>query len=372
MSNTPLYIHIGTWKTGSTTIQYNLNLFKEKLKTENIIYLSENDKIVTDDRIIRNFEKVEDDYVAGSRKKLKEIIQRYEGHNFKLVASAEEFSGDPFTGFNNVSAVAQNLKEITAGLNLDIKIIVYLRRQDDFVESLYTQSIHLGMTHTFEEFLSTFDGDSFNWKNLVSSYSKLFGEQNIIVRRYHKKYLPNQNSLIHDFGNILGSKLLTEFEATHSKNKGYSRDTLEIMRLVNKELGDDRFQIRKLFRASNTKKPFEKYAFFDGSERKSFYSQYVESNDYIAANYLTPQETSLFPAPVMSENPPVYPGLTPEGVAVNLSRALLAVSENAKKENRKTAKINRNRFFRYRIRDKISNALSRYPTLKEKIRRFMK
>jgi len=58
-------------------------------------------------------------------------------------------------------------------------------------------------------------------------------------------------------------------------------------------------------------------------------------------------------------------------MAVTLSRALLAVNDRAQKENKKTAKRYRQRILKYRIYDNISEALSRYPTLKEKLKRIV-
>lgn len=366
---TRLYIHIGTWKTGSSTIQFNLHRLKEDLKQEGIYYLSKKDKMVIDDRIIRDFEKIEPEYVSQSRRKLKGILNNSREEGYKYIASAEEFSGDPFSGFKNCRAVAENIFEITKDLNLDIKIIVYLRRQDDFIESMYTQSIHLGGVKTFQEFISDFDESHFNWYNLLKAYSDVFGKKNIDVRRYHKAFLPHKNSLMQDFGSAVNSNLIANYSETVSKNKGLSRNALELTRITNKHLNDEeQYQLRKLFQEINSKNPFEKYAFFESSERKEFLARYKNSNLKIAKEYMGIQDGPLFPSPDISETPPPYPGFNPEAMAVTLSRALLAVNYRAQKENKKTAKRYRKRIFKYRIYDKFSEALSRFPSVKEKVK----
>ncbi|HAC16933.1 MAG TPA: hypothetical protein DCE78_13460, partial [Bacteroidetes bacterium] len=187
MTKTPFFIHIGTWKTGSSTIQFNLHTVKSELEREGIFYLSKSDKMVVDDAVIRSFTELNHDYILASRKKLSAILERKRALNpaMRFIASAEEFSGDPFSGFENSGEVARNVFEITKDLNLDIKIIVYLRRQDDFIESLYTQSIHLGGHKTFDEFISDFNEDAFHWDKLLNSYAGVFGKENIIVKRYH-------------------------------------------------------------------------------------------------------------------------------------------------------------------------------------------
>src|SRR5690625_7585565 len=107
--------------------------------------------------------------------------------NLLYLIISEHFSGNPFIGFSNVHIIAETLWEITKDLDLDIYIIVYLRRQDDFIESMYTQSIHLGDSHSFEEFINGFDESAFDWEYILDSYSKWFGKDRSEERRVGKE-----------------------------------------------------------------------------------------------------------------------------------------------------------------------------------------
>jgi hypothetical protein len=327
---TPFYIHIGTWKTGSSTIQYNVHSVKKLLQKEGIFYLSKGDKMVVDDGIIRRFNQIESEYVRESREKLSRILVQKlnENPSMRFIASAEEFSGDPFTAFANSGWVAKNLFEITKELNLDIKIIVYIRRQDDFVESMYTQSIHLGSSQTFDEFLGGYDQQAFDWYRLIESYSEVFGKANIIVRRYHKSFLPEPDTIIHQMGEILSSSTLKQFEGTNPRNRGLSRDAIEITRITNRFLAkDDQYVLRNIFQDTNAKQPFESYAYFGPEQRISFLKLYKESNQRLAHEYLGNTEI-LFPDPTHEELKAMpYSGLTHEALALNLSRGLVTLSK---------------------------------------------
>lgn len=329
MKKTPFYIHIGTWKTGSSTIQFNLHSAKKQLQDEGLFYLSKGDKMVVDDGVIRGFEKLEEEYIRESRYKLKRILEEKLKKNpsMRFIASAEEFSGDPFKAFSNSDWVAKNLFEITKDLNLDIKIIVYLRRQDEFVESMYTQSIHLGASHSFEEFLSKYTPGAFDWYRLIDSYAQIFGKANIIVRRYHKEFLPENDSLIHQMGDILQSKTLKNFVGTNPRNRGLTRDALEITRITNKYLNkDDQYLLRNIFQETNAKMPFESYAFFSDDERIAFVNGYVGTNSRVAKEYVDGDE-SLFPEPTISGTANVYTGLSTDALALNLSRGLVTLNK---------------------------------------------
>lgn len=369
---TKLFLHIGTWKTGSSTIQFNLHGLRKKLEKEGFFYLSKENKMVINDGIIRNFTQIEESYVKKSREKFKEILNRKRKENPQLnfISSAEEYSGNPFKGFKNAGAVAGNLHEITKGLDLDIKILVYLRRQDDFFESLYQQSIRLGDSHDFDEFCDQYDASDFNWKKLTEVYSEYFGADNIIVRRYHRKYLPEENSLIQDFGKIIGSEIVSNFEETRSRNKGFSRDTLEITKIMNKYFeGEERFRLRKIYDRVNAKMPFEKYAFFSADGREDFLKQYEESNHLVAKKYFG--EEKLFPEPVYNNQKESYSGLTEEAIVANFSKALLLVKEEAEKEKEQLEKNLKNHSLLYRLRRKTSKSLEYFPGLKESLKKWI-
>lgn len=329
--------------------------------------------MVINDGIIRNFTKIEEDYVKKSREKFRAILdlKRDENPHLKFISSAEEYSGNPFNGFKNVDAVAKNLYEITRGLDLDVSVIVYLRRQDDFFESLYQQSIRLGDSHDFDEFCEKYDATDFNWANLTEAYSDIFGEKNVIVRRYHRKFLPEENSLIQNFGNIIGSEIVSNFEETRSRNKGFSRDTLEITKIMNKYFeGEERFKLRKIYDRVNAKMPFEKYAFFTPKERERFLKKYEQTNQLVAKKYF--DEEKLFPEPVYNREQDAYSGLTQEAIVANFSKALLLVKEQADKEKEKLEKNLQQHSLIYRSRRAVSKGLDRFPGLKESLTRWLK
>lgn len=370
---TKLFIHIGTWKTGSSTIQYNLYRLRKELEKEGFYYLCKKNKMVINDGVIRNFTDLEEDYILKSREKFKTILDRELAKNRSIdfISSAEEFSGSPFKGFKNAGAVARNLHEITKGFGLDISIIVYLRRQDDFFESLYQQSIRLGESHQFDDFLSSFDESDFNWHSVLKGYADIFGKDKVVVRRYHDKFLPHENSLIQDFGQIIGSKIVSNFELTTSRNTGYSRDTLEITRIMNQYFeDDDRYELRKIYDKITSRIPFQKYAFFTPSGRKEFLSRYSESNKKVLEEFLNTEDQNLFPEPEYEEKASHYDGLTNEAIVINFSNALLTVKRSLDKQHKNRLEDFQNKFIRFRIKNKIRLFLNKFPRLKSILKRL--
>ena len=151
MNRENLYIHIGTQKTGSTTLQTILSKNKQKLLKEGICYLGRFPKLARRIRTVARFDepladelKSEIRYTVDSN--LKKGVRTY-------VISNEKFSGDKMISYRNAGAVAETLKHAVKELPFNVKIIVYLRRQDTYIESTYAQKVYSGYTGTFDEFM---------------------------------------------------------------------------------------------------------------------------------------------------------------------------------------------------------------------------
>lgn len=321
MSQAKLFIHIGTQKTGSTTIQHALEKHSNQLKKEGIVYLGRLTELA---REIRCITKTDPALVQTLRKNISQQIHDG-GKAGRYVISNEKFAGNKMIGYKNTPVIAKTLFNALDPLGIDVKIIVYLRRQDDFLESTYAQRIYSGETLSFEEFFEKFDKTHFHWDKMVDSYAKYFGKANLIVKRYDEQYLPNKDSIINTFGICIGSNFLENYSQTEFKNQGFIRDTLEIERLANKSLNKKDVRLmRTLLREVGSKDLYERYSFFTMEQRKQFLEIYKHSNAKVAKEYFQNNSGSLF-SPI---NPDKYKdgdykGLTVEKAVYYLTNAIV-------------------------------------------------
>ncbi len=358
MVNLPrLYIHIGTHKTGSTAIQHALRENNFSLRKEGFLHLSlprEVYSLVTkkglDQEIIRRFRS---ELCRQSRKS-----QRRMGVRFLI--SWEGFSGDPSAGYKNTRIVAEHLRSATE--SFDAYIVVYLRRQDEFIESLYTQLIQQGGSCSFREFIDTHSQASFNWEDLLRCYSDLFGREKIIARRYDKAFLPEEGSLLKDFARSVGIRSGNlVLPAGVTPNRGYSRDALEVARLVNPHLSDDEKRcLRRIFQQASCKQVFEKYSYWNNEERGGFLARYSDSNATVAREYFDESPAALFPCSSIDNESQSYQGLSLETVTVVLARALVA-GQRTQSEPIFIRGVNN-------VERKVLSLLKRFPWLKSKFR----
>ena len=354
MNRENLYIHIGTQKTGSTTLQTILSKNKQKLLKEGICYLGRFPKLARRIRTVARFDepladelKSEIRYTVDSN--LKKGVRTY-------VISNEKFSGDKMISYRNAGAVAETLKHAVKELPFNVKIIVYLRRQDTYIESTYAQKVYSGYTGTFDEFMEHFGEDDFHWDQFLDRYAKVFGIENLIVYPFDKKYLPESQSLIHHFGKTIGSEKLANYSEKAIANKRFTRNSLNIARITNQHLGKyERRQFRGILKEHDEHLPNN--TFFSTEERKRFLSNYRQSNQRVAEGYLNHSGDKLFSKPDYSkidakrvdENP------TSEELLTSLAQITLNLNRKLREER----EANDNEKKTYRLMKKLRSRLRR-------------
>lgn len=181
-------------KTGTTAIQNFLFQNYSSLKDNNLLYFSNN--CATDYRFASAFKKKTDfEYVIQSLEEIKKVKEE------NIVLSCEVFlEGDYIAGL-----LYKYLKENGIFEQFEVKIIIYIRRQDYWLESAYnqiTKSFNREKS-TFEEFilkkeLESYQGRIFLWENA-------FGTSNMIVRQYFED--AGQDWLFDDFLSNFGIEL---------------------------------------------------------------------------------------------------------------------------------------------------------------------
>jgi len=317
-----LFIHIGTHKTGTSAIQNfmernSLLLAKHKLVGE----LNFNNNIF---KLVRT-KSIDSELVNDISRHIADELKATEAFKLnKFLLSFEGLSGDRELGYKNSHIIAEHLYQIVQKLPdiTNIKIIIYIRRQDDFIESLYTQTIKEGGTLTFKEFLEQYDENCFNWDLLIQSYEKVFGKENIIIKRYDKKYLVNSTGLLKDFLDILGIHNINKIEGNTDINLGITKEALEVQRTMNKYFNEnEKLDLRMMLEKTNSKKPFENFSLFSSlDDREIFLKNYVESNNKVSEKYF--DRDSLF-SPISENHYTITNSLSMEHILVVIMKIIM-------------------------------------------------
>ncbi len=232
------YIHLGLPKTGTTAMQTVLqNLFDQGMldKYDMQFHHKSTWLYLFDYWVNQDLE-----YFV---KKVHEDIERFGSVGEKnIIFSNECLTVSAMNQYNAISDVM--LDAISYAFSLyDIKIIIYLRRQDILFESMAMQNIKmaLGCENVFEMYKET----KFDFKDILDSCAEKFGKENVIVRVYDRETLYNNDSTS-DFLHILGLDEYIYSDAVKiSANPSFSPRNIRIAMADNLQYLLDAKQIHK-------------------------------------------------------------------------------------------------------------------------------
>lgn len=336
-----LYLHIGTPKTGTTAIQLFCEENHEALERKGYCFpilgfrksrgLEGNHR--NGDFLIKLYQRADGSFEIPEEEA---IYQRYMG---EVVAKFQEFPNvilSEETIWNLSKArcpgIWKNLKRAADEHGFDVRVLVYLRRQDLFLESTWAQRIKLRIcSHSkmkwsdmlaeafeaeaptnLEEARELIVLDYFEHLEEIASY---FGRENIIVRIYERNRFPQGNAIL-DFLDILGLPFDEAFRMSRTeRNPSLYGNGLEIKRIINNlsdaDVGEE---MQRMTRAAALKccPPSGKnsYSPYAPGETEALLARFEESNRKLAQIYLGDASGKPFappkPVPPAEDAPEMY------------------------------------------------------------------
>lgn len=304
-----IYLHVGLHKTASTALQgfFNSN---RKVLLDAGIYYPETGKTrhgmhhhLPWALFVPHHPNFSPQ--ADFRKLLNQLKEEIHPYS-RILISSEVFS-------ENIDRAQSVLfKEICD----EVKIVIYLRRQDLYIESTYSHAVnHQQMPTPFSNF-NFHGGFNLDYQQTVDQWANLFGKENIIVRIYEKGQFTG-GSIFSDFLSIMGLPLSPELTLSPRKaNTSLPRDLIEFKRLCNQlKLNNSiNHSLVKLPEILSRKTSNNPYRYIPPNQRKELLEKYAASNAYIARKFLSRTNGTLFYAPLFTEEWKPYPGLTDEKI----------------------------------------------------------
>lgn len=311
-----IYLHIGTPKTGTSAIQAFLGDNIELLEEKGYYYRTLPYSYERNVRKERNahfiFEKVHDesgeiDYEESERRKQIGYQMIAEGlkKTHRVILTDETF----WNGMRGKRwKKMEELMHFAAGQNAIVKIIVYLRCQEDFMYSWWKQNVKTGKTTMeWQEFIyHTPKTPVLNYAQHLKVFASYVGRENMIVRRYGKEYFEEKN-IFSDFLGAIGINSLDGFELRENRvNQSIDDNCAELKRILNKMLDDeeeDSANISSYFEriavsTTQLKEGEHRYSPYTKEELEDLRKRFEKSNEAIRKVYF-PDEIRLFSTPSM-------------------------------------------------------------------------
>lgn len=297
-----LYLHIGMMKTGTTAIQKFLVSNTELLANNNFIYpmMPYRYEYVPSSRNAHFlYSRIEDSNRASEGKK-----------NTEMVEDCLDVIVKAFKDYDNViisdeilfwhlgcrrTYRAEMLLKCAEENGFTIKIIAYLRRQDYIVESVWNQNVkHYASQKSFEEYIDWFHVQGrLEYYNRIETIADLFGEDNVIVRRYQKEDLL-EGSSVTDFLRIIGINATADISSdidTTRRNVRLSNNLVfykqQINRFSTSGRKGGRLSEEALLKSTDRVQEVEYISTMMGSDgAREFMSEFEAANNQLAEKYI--------------------------------------------------------------------------------------
>lgn len=323
-------MHIGTEKTGSTTIQAFLHENRESLQQQGIAYLKSPglrnqrklavysmDKKRSDNYIVKHHlqeKKARNLWRKKFRQELDAEIAALPGSIHTIVFSSEHLHSRLDTD--------DEIKRLYRLLNrnfTECKVVVYLRRQDQVAISLHSTKLLYGAIPSSIFPPRALPGHHyFDYYGLIRRWSNVFGIDHVHIRIFEREKLRGK-SLLTDFAYSASIEELDTLVYPQKQNEKLSRNAQEHLLRFNRKYPRFRRFPKKSLNTFNDKLRelmLKRLGDFDHGppllpprdECIDFYSIFRDSNHLVANEYLGSQKLftedfSMYPAVVEHPSP---------------------------------------------------------------------
>jgi hypothetical protein len=266
-----VHVHIGAHKTGTSAIQAMLKAESRRLRWHGFFYDP------TFYGLGRRLKR-ESPLAPTVRDRLRQefharVESRSEPH---VIGSSENFFGDVFTSYSNIRAVADDLRAILAGY--DVRIVACIRRQDEFVQSVYHQHVKEGGTMRFDAFVATHDIHGYRWNELLHEYAEVFGRTHLTVHCYEDVFADPNHLLEKVFAPLSSAGFRASYPPS-LVNPGLSSKGIEMAVRCNDLLTpDEQKRFRHFLQHRFGRQPADDHLLFSPEQRRALMASYSDSN----------------------------------------------------------------------------------------------
>jgi hypothetical protein len=319
-----LILHIGTPKTGTTAVQRFLCANRQRLAESDVHYATPHGSGQAND--VANALGTGDSRAVNGFL-VKQVKAARQCGADTLLISAENFYARNIHAAMQRQQIVPNaperdqmfveaLRELIPDEIATCQIACYLRRPDQYAESLYNQHVKRGIIDsTFDEFLSLIE-PALSYDRCLYPWADYFGQRNCVLRVYDSA----KRDVVGDFVmNVLNIQDVSQFSHVHNQaNERLARDLLEFKRLKNRtarfgerHVEDAIFSLVNEEIGLRREEPTSYQDFLSPDERVGLLRRLQPEMDALQASYDLPAFPT-FDREAVKANWSPYPGLTRE------------------------------------------------------------
>ena len=293
-----IYFHIGLPKTATTYLQnffyHNQGLLLEEgiyypstIGVRNHIYLS----------VLCSSNSVKQIIERNNLKEWKDIQYQFTQEINPYIKTGKSLllSNETLSSRVNRLQDIEKLKDLSKRLSLEPKIILYLRRQDKLLISLYSTMIKAGKSNQINLNLNPW---YFNYFELLKRWETVFGKGAITVRIFENSQLIG-NDIIKDFLKVLKISHNPNFILPQDRNNfSLGRSQLAFLAKVNSSNKPLSHKRRKaIIRILSEKTDNKDKIVLSKIDSEKILDKYKKGNAMVLRKYFNQKEDNLFEEP---------------------------------------------------------------------------
>jgi hypothetical protein len=318
-----LVLHIGSGKTGTSSIQHFLSRNRESLaqvgtlvpreagdlRHLNIGLYIKPDEVLANRLVWRQAGHTSPaEFREGFRERLKAEI--HDSGLSRVVLSDEGVYASSRMAIRNLRRLVNELAE-------SLRVVVYLRRQDDHLCSSYQQTVKTGYVHRLSQWVLDDMSWIYDYARRLRQFARILAPVDLVVRRFEPGRLAG-GSLLQDFLDAAGIDARAhDLRPVPQRNQSLDAESVEFLRLLNlyrvehegatPGLIGNRDLVRTLMRASSGPT-----LTLPESTLDEFMARWEESNRAVAQEFLHDPSGVLFASPRRTSHTTTHQGLEPD------------------------------------------------------------
>ncbi|MCW2494835.1 MAG: hypothetical protein JWQ77_759 [Jatrophihabitans sp.] len=270
-------VHVGAHKTGTTMLQNYLRVNAKALRKHRIFFVTRPQLAVSvgwGRALVKNPERFQAHLDTFDKTKDVDL----------LIASHEDTLGHPFEADTNgrlYPSAGENLAALAAALHgRQVRVVLSIRPQADFLESYYLQTVHEGSSKTFDEWLRDVDLEALSWRPIVTLLGELFGTENTELIDF-RLIRDGQDAYLKHFLSRLDARLDMHVAYEDSHNRSISEKGLRMARAANPHLRstDERRAMRRFLQTHFSNADYPRAVLLSDDQRTTLTERYSAEYD---------------------------------------------------------------------------------------------
>lgn len=239
-------MHVGTGKTGTSSVQAFLRVNRERLAELGVLYprtpgrarhqrlglfLKPDAELVQSpewhDELARPGSPPGLDPAGFRRSFRRRFLREVEQSGLSRVLLSDEII------FGSPDPVLRRLRRFTDRIAGHLRVVAYLRRQDDHMVSRYQQGVKIGWVLRLREWADEDMSALYDYHARLCRHRELLAPDDLVVRRFEPDGFVD-GSIFQDFLAAAGiGARVTDLEQVPDRNLSLDAETVEFLRLVN-------------------------------------------------------------------------------------------------------------------------------------------